>query len=52
MNPDGQVYFDLEEDIPAEDKERLKEAEDAYIAEQLLKEKAAFLEELQRERAR
>lgn len=54
MNAEGQVYFGPEEDIPAEDKARLTaaEVEAAYVAEQLLREKAAFLEELQRERTR
>ena len=46
MNPDGQVYFDREDDIPPEDKDRLAEAEAqvlrkmAALEAQMLKEQA------------
>jgi hypothetical protein len=43
MNSDGQVYFDREDDIPAEDKERLRQAEveARYLAELVRQEKEA-----------
>jgi hypothetical protein len=43
MNSDGQVYFDRDEDIPDEDKERLRQAaaEAAYLAELAMLEQKA-----------
>jgi hypothetical protein len=46
VNADGQVYFDRDEEIPDEDKQRLADAEEAYIAEQLVKERMAEMQRM------